>query len=1079
MIEKGKPTVKIKTKFYKSASLLMTLIVLILSIGVFTLVRAQTEITNQYEDSTLKYNAVNNLEESLSQVLFRARGYYAFQDQRELDLLNENLTAFKTNIEEFQALPLSNEEEELNIILSDFYTNYTETILPLAISYVENDDYASLRELSAGGTNSEINQFLDYTQSFNENVQLERDTIFNQVIGVINDFTIGFIVLGFLSFVVFFIVIKRLLKEIIDPFDSMILATDNLKKGKTSQLESNYQLTELSNLARSFNEMAIEVQEKEEELTAQNEELISQQDELEYNQGQLREYITEVEHINKALNQSALLCITDEKGIIENVNDMFCKISQFTKEELLGHTTRVLKSGYHTQTFYETMWKTITKGKIWTGKIQNETKHGELYWINATIVPFLDDYGKAYRFILIGIDITENKRNEQTLKKLLSETQKAKDKTESYSNLNKELTATVNRDEFLSRVFDYFKVAFEFDKGMLGSVKQKQFALKGIAESHANLFLAGNYLKEILERLKVESYFVIKREAYKTEKGISLDTVYSYDLYAAVKNDENEIELVLALTRIGYPFTDEEIVEMIMLLGQLKIALSRINIYEDVQKERSLNKSIVENVTEGLQLVSLDGELLQANSKLMTLVGIDSYKKGKTTPKDTWIKDFTSRCMEADKLKDFFTEAIEPTAKELNSIRCQMNDDKAKHIQIYTSPVFMDSEKTGTIFMYRDITKEYEVDMMKSELVSTVSHELRTPLSSVLGFTEMLLMKELKPEKQKKYLETIFKEAKRLTNLINDFLDVQRIESGKQEYSMEALSINKVLIEVIESFKHERNHPIYLEDSANITTVLADKDRIIQLFTNLISNAVKFSPDGGKIAIQIKNESKNIVIKVKDHGIGIPKEELSNMFTKFKRIDNSASKKIGGTGLGLAITKGIVEAHHGQISIDSQEHKGTTVTVRIPLEENANYTGLVNQDVLSQNISNGNILLVEDDISMAMMLSESLKSNGFNVIHYLNSENIMDIATERELLGIVVDLILEDGETGWDLIETLQSNNETDNIPIIISSAIEKTAETLSEYTIYDYLVKPYSPEVLSNIMIKLAEKKDPKATID
>lgn len=1073
MNEKRKQTVKIKNKFYKSAGLLLTLIVFIMSVGVFTLVRSQTDITSQYEENTLKYNAVNNLNESLTQVLFRARGYYAFQDQMELDLLNENLVTFRNDIDNFESLPLSDEEEELHSILSNFYINYTENILPLAISYVENDDYPSLRELAAGGTNTEINRFLNYTQSFNEEAQLERESIFEEVMQIINGFTTGFIVLGLTSFLLFFIIIKDLLKEIIDPFDSMILATDNLKKGKTSQLDSNYQLAELSNLAHSFNEMAVEVQEKEEELMAQNEELLSQQDELEFNQNQLQEYVTEVEHINKALNQSALLCITDEKGIIENVNDMFCKTSEFTREELLGHTTRTLKSGYHSRSFYENMWHTITKGKIWTGKIQNETKHGECYWINATIVPFLDSHGKAYRFILIGIDITENKRNEQTLKKLLSETQKAKEKTESYSNLNKELTATVDRDEFLNSVFDYFKLAFDFDKGMLASVKQKQFALKGIAESHAKNFLTGDYLEDILERLKSENHFVIKREAYTTEKGISIETVYSYDLYAAVKNDKDEIELVLAVTRIGYPFADEEIAEMIVLLGQLSIALSRINIYEDVQKERSLNESIVENVTEGLQLVSLEGDLLQANTKLMTLVNSESYKKGEIISKDTWIRDFTSNCVEADKVKTFFKKAVKPAAREVKSIRCQMKGDKARHIQIYTSPVFMESEKTGTIFMYRDITKEYEVDVMKSELVSTVSHELRTPLSSVLGFTEMLLMRELKPEKQKKYLETIFKEAKRLTNLINDFLDVQRIESGKQEYNMEALTINKVLIEVIETFRHEKQHPIYLEDSANLTTVLADKDRLIQLFTNLISNAVKFSPDGGKIAIQIKNVDNQIVINVKDQGIGIPEEELSSMFTKFKRIDNSASKKIGGTGLGLAITKGIVEAHHGQISIESKENKGTTVRVAFPIEETARDRELLNHDTHSQIEAKGSILLIEDDISMAMMLSESLKLNGFNVIHYLNSKNILDIATERDLLGIVVDLVLEDGMTGWDLIDTLQNSEDTKHIPIIVSSAIEKTSDSLKEYAIHDYLVKPYSPEVLSNLMIELAGKNE------
>ncbi|TVP91756.1 ATP-binding protein [Alkalibacterium sp.] len=1073
MIEKGKQRVKIKHKFYKFAALLLALIIFIMSVGIFTLVRAQSEITDQYEESTLKYNAINNLDESLTQVLFRARGYYAFQDQGELELLDENLDIFRNDIDYFQTLSLSAEEEELNTILSNFYINYTENLLPLAISFVDDDDYESLRDLSSGGTNTEINRFLDYTQSFNEEANIEREAIFDQGISLINGFTTGFIVLGLTSFALFFLIIKSLLKEIIDPLDSMILATNDLRRGRSTHLDSNYQLAELSELAYSFNEMAVEVQDKEEELTAQNEELLSQQDELEFNQKQLQEYVTEVEHINKALNQSALLCITDEKGIILNVNDMFSKISQFSKEELIGHTTRILKSGKHDQTFYENLWQTITKGKIWTGKMQNETKFGECYWLNATIVPFLDDRGKAYRFILIGIDITENKRNELTLKTLLSETQKAKEKTESYSNLNKELTATVDRDEFLDSVFDYFKLAFAFDKGMLVSIKQKQFALKGVAESHAERFLTDDYLEDILERLKSESYIVIKREAYKTEKGISLDTVYSYDLYAAVKNDQGEIELVLALTRIGHPFTEEEISEMLILLGQLSIALSRINIYEDVQKERSLNESIVQNVTEGLQLVSLEGDMLQANDKLLKLVDIESYKINKTIPKDTWINDFTDKCKDTSKIKTFFTESIAPDAIELNSIRCQMNDDKSRYFQIYTSPVFIEGIKTGTIFMYRDITKEYEVDAMKSELVSTVSHELRTPLSSVLGFTEMLLMKDLKPEKQKKYLETIFKEAKRLTNLINDFLDVQRIESGKQEYDMEELTLNKILIEVIDTFKHEKNHPIYLEDSANLSTVLADKGRLIQLFTNLISNAIKFSPSGGKIAIQIKNKNNQIVINVKDKGIGIPESELSDIFTKFKRIDNSASKKIGGTGLGLAISKGIVEAHQGQIWMESKEHKGTKVTVTFPVLESTIEDDLLKKEFSHGFESRGNVLLVEDDISMAMMLSESLKSYGFNVIHYLNNENIVEIVKERKLLGIVVDLMLEDGISGWDLIHTLQKNEETKNIPIIVSSAIEKNSDIITVKPVYDYLVKPYSPEVLSKLLIELSEKNE------
>lgn len=1057
--------VRIRQKFYRLAALLLSVIVAITAISILMLVDAQSDITDEYEESTLKYNAINNLEDSLNQTLFRARGYYAFQEQRELDLLEENLGTLSDDIDYFGSLTLTNEEEELHTILSEFYEDYTDNILPTFMGFVEADDYESLREAAGGGTNTAVNQFLNYTRNFNQEVQNERETVFDQVIGLINNYTIGFILLGLTSFSLLFLFINRLLKDIIEPLDSMVLATDNLKKGKSSELDSNYELTELSRLAYSFNEMAEEVQEKEAKLVSQNQK-------LEQSQNQLQEYVTEIEHINKALNQSALMCITNDKGIILDANDKFSETSKYSKEELIGQTTRMLKSGSHNQLFYEKLWKTINKGKIWTGQLQNETKAGEKYWINATIVPFLDENGKAYRYILIGIDITENKHNEQTLKRLLHETQRAKEKTESYSNLNKELTATVNREEFLNRVFDYFMLAFNFDKGILVSTKQAMYAAKGLGKQQAERFLTEEYSAEIKGRLKSESHVIIKREASTTEIGMAQGNVNSYDLYAPVRTNQGDIELIMGLTRIGHSYSDEEVSEITFLLGQLSLALSRINSYEAVQRERSLNESIVENVTEGLQLVSLKGELLQANGKVLDLVNIDSFKSQTTLPKKAWMNQFTEKWMNPKRLKTFFTQAMDPATTELMSLRCQLKDNQSRHIQIYTSPVFIEGEKTGTVFMYRDITKEYEVDEMKSELVSTVSHELRTPLSSVLGFTEMLLMKELKPEKQKKYLEIIFKEAKRLTNLINDFLDVQRIESGKQEYEMEEVTLNKIVMEVIDTFRHEQKHQIYLIDSANMTTVYADRERLIQLFTNLISNAVKFSPEGGKVAVQLINKNERIQVTIKDDGIGIPDEELSDLFTKFKRIDNSTRKKIGGTGLGLAISKGIVEAHQGDIRIESKEGEGTAVIFSLPIVEAGEKQELSGSRDEHAEVTRGNVMLVEDDISLAMMLSESLKSSGFNVVHYLNSKNVLAIADEREFTAIVVDLVLEDGLTGWDLIKAIKGNSKTRQIPVVVSSAVDKSAELMEEYSIVDYLLKPYSPDILTNLMIELSKRK-------
>ena len=241
------------------------------------------------------------------------------------------------------------------------------------------------------------------------------------------------------------------------------------------------------------------------------------------------------------------------------------------------------------------------------------------------------------------------------------------------------------------------------------------------------------------------------------------------------------------------------------------------------------------------------------------------------------------------------------------------------------------NEDFGTLLVHRDITKEYEVAQMKSEFVSTVSHELRTPLASVLGFTELLLTKELKPERKAKYLQTIYKEAKRLTALINDFLDIQRMESGKQTYEKKFIDITSILQNVIELQEVNTSlHKINLSVELEETMILGDRNKIEQVFTNLLSNAIKYSPNGGNIFIRIYGNNNMISIDFKDEGLGIPEDAIPNLFQQFYRVDNSDRRRIGGTGLGLAIVKEIIKAHNGTISVSSEYGKGSIFTTQFP-----------------------------------------------------------------------------------------------------------------------------------------------------
>jgi PAS domain S-box-containing protein len=230
-----------------------------------------------------------------------------------------------------------------------------------------------------------------------------------------------------------------------------------------------------------------------------------------------------------------------------------------------------------------------------------------------------------------------------------------------------------------------------------------------------------------------------------------------------------------------------------------------------------------------------------------------------------------------------------------------------------------------TFCVARDITERKEVERLKNEFISTVNHELRTPLTSLRGFTELLLKKKITPEKQQHYLTIIFNETQRLTNLINDFLDIQRIESGSQTYYFEPIDISPLLHEVIFLFApNHRQHEFDVDVPDSLPLVWADADRIRQVLFNLVSNAVKYSPDPGKIQVSVGEQETTIKVSVADQGIGIPSAAMSKLFTKFYRADNAATRKIGGTGLGLSLVKAIVEAHHGTIEVDSEPGRGST-----------------------------------------------------------------------------------------------------------------------------------------------------------
>ena len=264
------------------------------------------------------------------------------------------------------------------------------------------------------------------------------------------------------------------------------------------------------------------------------------------------------------------------------------------------------------------------------------------------------------------------------------------------------------------------------------------------------------------------------------------------------------------------------------------------------------------------------------------------------------------------------------------------DDPKHPRIMRARTSVIHDREgkQTGIVTIMHDVTHEREVDRMKTEFISTAAHELRTPLTSIQGFSEILMTRDdLGPEEQNKFLSYINKQSVGLTNIINDLLDISRIESGR------GFALNKVIYNTTDSIRNVipyfreqyKNHRFEIIPLDSPLELYADKEKMEQVFKNLFSNAVKYSPNGGLIRVSEELSGGDYVVKVEDNGVGMTPEQLEKVFDKFYRVDASDTG-IEGTGLGMTIVKHIVEAHGGRISLQSEPGKGTMVTFTVPIE---------------------------------------------------------------------------------------------------------------------------------------------------
>lgn len=510
-------------------------------------------------------------------------------------------------------------------------------------------------------------------------------------------------------------------------------------------------------------------------------------------------------------------------------------------------------------------------------------------------------------------------------------------KLSSRNELINKLANSLDKQEVLESAVLNMCPIIGAEKGIIAFIEDSSYASYGISPGGVEQFRNNLLFSGVIDRLKMERKpFAMKRQAAEEEKGFHIGNHLSFDLYIPIFLSGKKLIAVMAFSRYDAPFDSRLMEEYEAMAKNVGIAMDKINLYQASEEARRLNQEILDTIQEGVQLVNTEGEILQVNKKFCELFGCpEKLQEMDGCSWAEWIVLLEDSIEEAGDFIDFLKSEVASQEKyPSNESQFIYRNKEGKVFKVYCEGLFDGNTKLGTIFVHRNITKEFEVDRIKSEFVSTVSHELRTPLASILGFTELMLNRELKLDRQKKYLSTIHNEAGRLTDLINDFLDIQRMESGKQDYEKKQLAMLPIIRKVIELQKvHSERHELSLEFLGGHDSVIGDSGKLEQALTNLIHNAIKYSPKGGKVQVVVFEKDGEVKIEVLDEGLGIPPEAIDRLFEKFYRVDNSDRRSIGGTGLGLAIVKEIIYEHGGDISVKSKFGIGSTFTISLPVSD--------------------------------------------------------------------------------------------------------------------------------------------------